>query len=145
MGAVPKQLESDELRPTSDHTRTGLNAATDLSFLKHSLNTYNEIAWFLKQDYFLRVSDVEAAFPMLPLHPDLWPFFLFKFFASDSSNRLHLFAHVCGDFGAAGMPGVFKMFFVDVVVQMARSFCRTYSSYYMYNGTRYHPWTNGLS
>ena len=122
MGAVPKQLESDELRPTSDHTRTGLNAATDLSFLKHSLNTYNEIAWFLKQDYFLRVSDVEAAFPMLPLHPDLWPFFLFKFFASDSSNRLHLFAHVCGDFGAAGMPGVFKMFFVDVVVQMARSF-----------------------
>ena len=34
---------------------------------------------------------------------------------------MSLFANIFGDFGAAGMPGTFKRFFVDVVVQMARS------------------------
>ena len=120
MGAVAKPLEPTELRPTDDHSRTGLNAATSLDFLRHSLTAYEDIAWFLAQDYFMRVSDVEAAFPLLPLHPDVWPFFLFRFFA-DASNNMHLFVHVTGDFGAAGMPGVFKKFFSDVVVGMARS------------------------
>ena len=40
MGAVPKKVVDPnapiEYRPTSDHSRTGLNAATDLSFLRHS-------------------------------------------------------------------------------------------------------------
>ena len=123
MGAVAKNvMEFDgEMRPTSDHTRTGLNAATDLGALRHSLDTYNEIASFLQLDYFMRVSDVEAAFPMLPLHPDVWPFFLFRFFSDASSTDLTLYLHVCGDFGAAGMPGTFKVFFADVVVGMARS------------------------
>jgi hypothetical protein len=121
MGATGKPLEPTELRPTDDHTRTGVNAATVLEGLRHSLNAYSEIAWFLQLDHFMRVSDVEAAFPMLPLHPDVWPFFMFRFFADQSSNALTLFLHVCGDFGAAGMPGTFKRFFVDVVVQMARS------------------------
>ena len=120
MGAVAKPMEPTELRPTDDHSRTGLNAATSLDFLRHSLTAYEDIAWFLAQDYFMRVSDVEAAFPLLPLHPDVWPFFLFRFFA-DASNCMHLFVHVTGDFGAAGMPGVFKKFFSDVVVGMARS------------------------
>ena len=120
LGAVPKPLEPNELRPTSDHTRTGLNGATDLGQLRHSLNTYQEIAWFLRLDYFMRVSDVEAAFPLLPLHPDVWPFFLFRFYADQTSTTLSLFLHVCGDFGAAGMPGTFKVFF-DVVCGMARS------------------------
>ena len=64
---------------------------------------------------------MDAAFPLLPLHPDLWPFFLFRFFTNDDTQALSLFAHLCGDFGAAGMPGTFKVFFVDVVVNMARS------------------------
>ena len=89
-----------------------LNAATDLGFLRHTLDTYNEIANFLRQDYFMRVSDVDAAFPLLPLHPDLWPFFLFRF-ALGESESLSLFVHLCADFGAAGTPGVFKIFFVD--------------------------------
>ena len=29
--------------------------------------------------------------------------------------------HVCGDFGTSGFPGTFKIFFTDVVVNMARS------------------------
>ena len=109
------------MRPTDDHTRTGLNAATDLGFLSHTLNTYTEIAEFFRPGYFMRVSDVEAAFPLLPLHPDLWPFFLFRFFASDSDSQLSLFVHLCADFGGAGTPGTFKVFFVDVVVNMARA------------------------
>ena len=122
VGAVPKgPFDPGEYRPTSDHTRTGLNHATNMDFLRHKLNSYSEIAWFLQQDHFMRVSDVESAFLMLPLHPSLWPFFMFRFFADSDSSELSLFMHVAGDFGAAGMPGVFKIFFVDVVVQMARA------------------------
>ena len=122
MGAVPKNslYAPGEYRPTSDHTRTGLNAASDLAFLRHTLDTYNEIAWFLRQDYFMRVSDVDAAFPLLPLRPCLWPFFLFRFFL-DQSPTTYLLVHLFGDFGTAGMPGVFKKFLVDVVLGMARS------------------------
>ena len=106
LGATPKPLEPTELRPIDDHSRTGLNAASSLEGLRHSLNAYTEISWFLQLDHFMRVSDVEGAFTILPLHPDVWPFFMFRFF-SDSSAALQLFMHVCGDFGAAGMPGTF--------------------------------------
>ena len=43
-GAVPKALEPGEVRPTSDHSATGLNSATDLDGLRHTLNAYEEIA-----------------------------------------------------------------------------------------------------
>ena len=122
MGAVAKALEPDALRPTDDHTRTGFNAATDLSLLRHSVNAYHEIAAFLQRDYFMRVSDVDAAFPMLPLHPDVWPFMFFRYFSSSVPGRVrHLYCHLTGDFGTAGMPGCFKIFFVDVVLNMARA------------------------
>ena len=118
--AVDKPLEPEAQRPCTDHTRTGLNAATSLDFLGHSLDTYNEIARFFKQDYFMHVSDVEAAFPMLPFHPSLWQYLMFRFFDTDDTDKLSLFMHVCGDFGTRGMPGVFKIFFSDVLVNMAR-------------------------
>jgi hypothetical protein len=129
MGCVDKAIEfldgSPDIkakRPTSDHTRTGLNAATDMTYLSHLVDTYRELEWFLQLGYFMRVSDVDAAFPMLPFAPILWPFTLFRYFPSPSSEALHLYLNVCGDFGTAGMPGTFKIFFVDVVVQMARAF-----------------------
>jgi hypothetical protein len=159
MGAVAKPLQPGQTladwRPTSDHTRTGFNAATIMEFLRHSLTAYDDIAWFLQLGHFMRVSDVEDAFPNLPLHPDVWPYFLCRFFdlgtsscgpvprasapgltpgssavpglapgahsATGMSPALHLFAHLCGDFGAAGMPGTFKIFYADVIVGMARS------------------------
>ena len=77
MGAVPKPLEPEERRPTSDHTKTGLKDATDSDSLRHTLNTYNEIAEYLMPGYYMSVMDVDAAFPILPLAPALWPFFLF--------------------------------------------------------------------
>ena len=77
LGAVPKPLEPDTMRPVSDHTRTGLKMATDMDFYRHSLNAYEEIATYLKQGYFLRVGDVDGAFPLLPLAPHLWRYFMF--------------------------------------------------------------------
>ena len=126
LGAVPKPLEPTEMRPVSDHTRTGLKDATDMTFLRHSLNAYDEIASYLKQGFFLRVGDVEGAFPLLPLAPRLWPFFLFHWWDVEApDDDLHakwcLYVHVCGDFGAAGLPGTWKVFFSDVIVGVARS------------------------
>jgi hypothetical protein len=86
LGAVPKPLEPDKVRPISDHTRSGLKEATDLTLLRHSLNTYDEIAAFLKFGFYMHVGDVDAAFPLLPLHPSLWPFFLFMWFDVDTAD-----------------------------------------------------------
>ena len=121
MGAVPKPHEPSVMRPTSDHTKTGWNALAILGLLAYSLNAYPEVAWLLKQNYFMYVSDVEDAFMMIPLAPWVWPFFFFRFFETDSSTEESLFVHLFGDFGTNGMPGTFKIFLVDVVVQMARS------------------------
>ena len=121
MGAVPKPHDPSVFRPTSDHTKTGLNALTVLGILAHSLNVYPEVAWLLKQNYFMYVSDVEDAFMIIPLAPWLWPFFLFRFFEDADAPAESLFVHLFGDFGTRGMPGTFKLFLVDVVVQMARS------------------------
>ena len=121
LGGVPKSLEIGVIRPTSDHTRTGLNALSDLTDLRHSLDTYNEIALRLLKGYFMHVSDVADAFPMLPMAPWLWPFYMFKFYLDDSSTHLSLMVQLFADFGGAGWPGEFKIFFADVIVGMARS------------------------
>jgi hypothetical protein len=78
IGAVPKPLEPTEVRPASDHTKTGLNGATVLGILQHTLTAQADVAWLLKTGYFMYVSDVEAAFPMLPLAPWLWWFMLHR-------------------------------------------------------------------
>ena len=121
VGAVPKALEAGVYRPYSDHTKSGLNESTCMDTLRHSLTAYRDVAEYLKRGYFMRVSDVDNAFPMLPIHPDLWRFFLFSFWANDTDTHETLFMHLTGDFGTRGMPGTFKIFFVDVVCQMARS------------------------
>ena len=51
---------------------------------------------------------------MLPLHPDVWPYFLHRFYVDDHSDAEGLFLNIMGDFGASGMPGTFKVFFCDV-------------------------------
>ena len=123
LGAVAKYMDG-VLLPTKrlidDHTRTGLNDSTDMTGLWHSLHADAAVAWYLKQGYVLRVSDVDSAYPLLPLYPGVWPFFMFAFWESDAATVQSLFMHVCGDFGTRGMPGTFKIFF-DVLQQMARS------------------------
>ena len=128
MGAVlkPNQPEDTpeaelEWRPTSDHSRTLLNLVTSLGILAHSLNTYKQVEWLLKSGYFMSVSDVESAFLLLPLHPDIWLFMLFRWSYAEAAAEQDLFMHVFADFGAKGTPGTFQLFMVRVVVQMARS------------------------
>jgi hypothetical protein len=121
MSAVPKPLEPTEVRPASDHTKTGLNAATLMDFLRHSLTAYRDVAWLFQQGWFMRVSDVEGAFPTLPLAPWLWWFMLFRVTLPSNRHRDTLCMHLFGDFGARGMPGVFNIFYEKVVIPMARS------------------------
>ena len=79
MGAVAKALlpgqtpDQLEWRPTSDHTRTGLNAATDMTGLRFALNALDEIAWFFSTNWFMRVSNVADAFPAWPRPRSSWP------------------------------------------------------------------------
>ena len=125
MGATGKPMEPTKLRPTSDHTRTGLNAACSMvgpPTLSYSLDAYAEMGRRYLPGYAAHVTDVEAAFPMLPFAPWVWPFLFHRFYPGEGDkNSLHLYAHVTGDFGTRGMPGVFKIFFVDVVLNMARA------------------------
>jgi hypothetical protein len=123
MGAVPKPHEPDVTRPVSDHTKSGLKAATDRESLRHTLRTYDEIAEFLKVGYSMRMMDVEGAFPLLPLAPMLWPFFMLWWYGvwDGSEQEMFLYVHLTADFGAAGVPGTWKVFFTDVIVGVARS------------------------
>ena len=124
LGAVPKPLEPSEVRPVSDHTKSGVKAATDDDGLKHSLTALNDIEREFKFAYSMIVGDVDAAYPILPLAWWLWPFFMFVWFditLDDLTARWRLYMHLTGDFGTSGLPGTFKIFFSDVVVNMARS------------------------
>ena len=80
MGAVPKKLEPDSIRPVSDHTKTGFNRAVDLRAVEHTLDTYNEISRELRKGYYMRVEDVDGAFPILPLAPRVWKYMFVHWF-----------------------------------------------------------------
>ena len=128
MLAVPKPLEPTECRPATDHTATTLNDATDDTGLRHELQGHREISHFLQCGFVMTCADVDSAFPMLALAPWLWPFFAVRFRLGElrdgewgSVGRDRLLIHLFADFGARGMPGVFKLFFKDVLLGMARS------------------------
>jgi hypothetical protein len=126
IGAVSKPMEPGVMRPFSDHTKSGVNSSTDLTFLRHTLGAYEEVALYLKHMYAMRVGDVDGAFPLLPLRPTVWMFFLFHWYNvwlpdTDVTSPKMLHWHVCGDFGTSGMPGTWKVFFSDVMVGVARS------------------------
>ena len=113
-GAVPKG--PDSARPISDHTKTRLNKAVDLSEVEHTLNTYNEIAEELKSGYAMRVEDVDAAFPNLPLAPSVWKYMYVWWYDVDrpleeQTGPNTLYVHVFADFGSAPLPGIWDKFF----------------------------------
>ena len=126
IAAVPKAMEPEEVRPVSDHTKTGLKDATCDPRLQHTLTAVEDIQREFHFAYSMIVGDVDAAYPLLPLAWWIWPFFMFVWFdVREDDNSLsplmYLFMHICGDFGTSGFPGTFKIFFTDVVVNMARS------------------------
>ena len=56
MGAVPKPHQPEVMRPTSDHTKTGFNAATIMGILKHSLDSFNQASFMLQRLFYGYVS-----------------------------------------------------------------------------------------
>eukprot|EP00965_Chrysotila_dentata_P071502 2362125-Pleurochrysis_carterae.AAC.1 len=113
MGAVEKPLKPREVGVTSDHTRSGVNAATGLGELAHSITSYDAVTRFLEKGCNLRVSDVEGAFPLLPLAPEVWPFFVFHWWDLEDRDdscfaTWKLYMHVYADFWAAGAPGTWN-------------------------------------
>ena len=126
LGAVPKRDSPEECRPISDHSRSGLNAATNLEPFRHTLTAYADVARFLKRGYAMAVADVRSAFSCLPLnlrlcHYRLWPHFLFKYYEYPMDEEEVVYMYLHGDFGAASMPGTWYIFFSEVVVPMARA------------------------
>ena len=71
-------VDVPEGRPFTDHTESGLNAATDMSQLRHSLDSYEAVGRFFSYLWCMRVGDVASAFLLLPLAPVLWPFFMVR-------------------------------------------------------------------
>ena len=125
MGAVPKPHQPEVMRPTSDHTRTGLNAATILGILGHSLDAYKRLEYLFSRQAWMTVADVDDAFSFIPLVPWLWAYMLFRWFDVDDSDRsdrtLYVYAHLFADFGTRGAPGTFKIILVNVFVGIAQS------------------------
>ena len=114
-GGVPKKLERDVIRPISDHTKTLLNSAVDLSRVAHTLDTYNEIATELKTGYSMRVEDIDGAFPILPLATSVWKYMYVIWYdvdrpLSEQTEPNTLYVHTFGDFGTCAMPGVWDKF-----------------------------------
>ena len=108
IGAVPKPLEPEELRPVSDHSKTGLKEATVDLRLKHTLTAVEDIEREFKFAYSMIVGDVDAAYPLLPLAWWVWKYFMFVWFDvrepdEATGAELFLYMHVCGDFGTSGL------------------------------------------
>ena len=124
MGAVPKPHAPTVYRPTSDHTRTGVNAATILGLLGHSLDAYKQLEHLLHRGAWMTVADVDDAFSYIPLAPWLWAYMIFRWFDCDDdsdADDLYAYVNLFADFGTRGAPGTFKVILVDVFVQMAKS------------------------
>ena len=122
LGAVPKPHDPTEYRPFGDHTKSGLNSAARP--WKHSLSALDELKRKLTRGRFMRMSDIDGAFTLLPLIPWLWPYMLFMWFDVDlplSEQQVAnvLYCHLFADFGTTGCPLEWFEFF-NVTLDLAR-------------------------
>ena len=134
LGAVRKPHEPTVFRPFGDHTRSRLNEAGRP--WKHSLDALNELKRKLSRGKFLRMSDIDGAFTVLPLVPWLWPYFLFLWYDVDTpldgqTAANVLYVHVFADFGTVGCPLEWFEFF-SVVLDLARMECVLRSDLVLY-------------
>lgn len=121
LGAVPKP-GGVEYRPFGDHTKSRLNEAARP--WKHSLDALNELKRKLYRGRFVRMSDIDGAFTLLPLVPWLWKYMLFVWFDVDvplgeQENTTILYCHLFADFGTTGCPLEWFEFFT-VTLELAR-------------------------
>ena len=125
LGAVPKKgpdgLPLEEWRPTSDHTKSTFNQWCNPP--SHSLTATDDVADMLLPGYSMAVADIHNAFALIPLSPLIWKFMFFTWYNvyDDNDNAIYLYANLFSDFGGAGTPEVFRRFFVDVLLNVARA------------------------
>ena len=112
LGAVLKALEWWKARPTDDHTRTGLNAATDLSQLRHRVTSYEDLAAWLKMGHHACIGRTRPS--QLPFAPWLW----LMLHRREVQGRMMLSPEL--DFGTRACPA-FSRSFRGCSLQMARS------------------------
>jgi hypothetical protein len=126
MGAVPKPQaklgDTVEYRPFGDHTRSRLNEAARPG--KHSLTALKELGRLLTRGKFMRMSDIDGAFTLLPLVPWLWKYMLFMWYDVDlplekQTEANVLYCHLFADFGTVGCPDEWFEFF-NVILDLAR-------------------------
>jgi hypothetical protein len=121
MAPIGLVAKGDDARIVTDHTASGLNGAYTSTFLKHTIDSLTQLARHLLPGHALSVFDVEGAFKVIPIAPHLWPHMLSKFrlsspeTASGVTSSGRLLMPLAGDFGTAGMPGVFKVFYDCVI------------------------------
>ena len=134
LGAVEKPHEKNVFRPFGDHTKSRLNEAGRP--WKHSLDALNELKRKLSRGKFMRMSDIDGAFTLLPLVPWLWPYMLFVWYDVDApldSQKIAqvLYVHIFADFGTVGCPLEWFEFF-SVVLDLARMECVLRSDLILY-------------
>ena len=134
LGAVPKPHEPNVFRPFGDHTKSRLNEAARP--WKHSLDALNELKRKLSRGRYMRMSDIDGAFTLLPLVPWLWPFMLFLWYDIDlpldrQPTADTLYVHVFADFGTVGCPLEWFEFF-STVLDLARMECVLRSDLVLY-------------
>ena len=138
LGAVEKpnqkQAVTKEFRPFGDHTKSRLNEAARP--WKHSLDALNELKRKLTRGKFMRMSDIDGAFTLLPLVPWLWRYMLFVWFDVDVplDQQTHagvLYVHIFADFGTTGCPLEWFEFFTTVL-DLARMECVLRSDLVLY-------------
>ena len=125
LGAVMKKSVDPEAepdaRPISDHTASKLNGVVFIKWLAYTCTSFADFKKELKPNYYSAISDIMDAFLILLIRPYLWRFFMFRWYGQTEATRheTHLYAHLFGDFGCAGVPATFDVF-MRVVIGMAR-------------------------
>jgi hypothetical protein len=119
MGAIEQR---GKWRPFGDHTRSGLNAFSYPG--SFSLKALEWIIQKLSKGRFMRVADVDGAFTLMGLRPELWPYFMFVWFdvglpLTQQVEQNTLYMHLHSDFGSAGAPEEWGILF-DTVLDIAR-------------------------
>ena len=120
-------VKGEKNRLVTDHTASLFNGAYESEFLRHTIDSMNQLARHLLPGYSMGVFDVRSAFQIIPVAVHLWPHMMSKFRLSSGTEASgltvgeHLLMPLAGDFGTSGMPGVFKVFY-DCVIGMARAF-----------------------
>ena len=118
MGSVPYKYEPQRSRPiddpwVNDYLRAPYFCMPSLALVR----------LFASPGCWFGLQDVASAFPCLPLHPDMWPFFGFLWHdltsnqgANPTARPRQLYLHTHGLFGPRDLPYIWTMYMLWVTM-----------------------------